>query len=688
MEGGLLTQLALRPVPQPVPPHFRMDLHCSYHQGLGHDTDHCIALRHAIQYLIDQGLVNLRQPSVDGVSLGLQVPTPFSLIPDGEPFQLAHSTPLIQIVTRSGRIAQPPPPPVKPFEGVTSHEEVRRVDDKVLRQLQIGCSSHRVPSVLLDNGSALNVCPLATTIALGFSPSDFGPSTQTVRAYDSTKREVMGTLVIDLHIGPATFSTLFQFIHDGRVITVQSTRDMFASSEPILQISHNEDDLFFTRFTFDEIQTLEIEDFYRDFVAMSFDQHNNIVVLDMMRATIDHDTKFGLGFVPTEVDYRYMVRLRKERVRAHLSHTPFNYSIQPYRMSLVNYFVKGSDIQPRIEEIDSVVHTDREIELQHLFHQLQLSDGVPSTSVSMEITPPSPDRASLLSLCFLEEVTDDGVVVDPTEMIDGVVPYDECQDEMDMMTVSQITSIVKLHPVSPFDMFGVSTIKNDRLIHLLRSYLDVFASSYEDMSGLDPSIVQHHLPILPHARLVKQKLRRLHPRWSLQVKEKIQKQLSVGLILVVEYPEWLANVVLVPKKDGKVRVCVDFRDLNKASPKDDFPLQHIDLLNIGATYQRVATTLFHDMMHRDVEVYVDDMIVKSQGQADHLAALERFFERIRKFKLRLNPKKCTFGVTFGKLLGHMVSERGIKVDPGKIKAILDMPVSRTEKEIRGFLDRL
>ena len=62
-----------------------------------------------------------------------------------------------------------------------------------------------------------------------------------------------------------------KFIHDGQVIIVQSTRDMFAPSEPILQISHNENDLFLTGFTFDEIQTLEIEDFCRDFIAMSFD---------------------------------------------------------------------------------------------------------------------------------------------------------------------------------------------------------------------------------------------------------------------------------------------------------------------------------------------------------------------------------------------------------------------------------
>ena len=106
-----------------------------------------------------------------------------------------------------------------------------------------------------------------------------------------------------------------------------------------------------------------------------------------------------------------------------------------------------------------MVHTDREIELQHLFHQLQLSNGAPGTSVSISITPTSPDRASMWSLCFLEEITDDGVIVDPTEMIDGVVPHDEYRDEMDRMTVSQITGIVQLQPASPFDMFGVSTIE-------------------------------------------------------------------------------------------------------------------------------------------------------------------------------------------------------------------------------------
>ena len=80
--------------------------------------------------------------------------------------------------------------------------------------------------------------------------------------------------------------------------------------------------------------------------------------------------------------------------------------------------------------------------------------------------------------------------------------------------------------------------------------------------------------------------------------------------------------------------------------------------------------------------------MKSRDRVDHLAALKRFFKRIRQFRLRLDPKKCTFGVTSRKLLGYMVSERGIEANPDKIRAILDMPGPRTEREIRGFLGRL
>ena len=98
--------------------------------------------------------------------------------------------------------------------------------------------------------------------------------------------------------------------------------------------------------------------------------------------------------------------------------------------------------------------------------------------------------------------------------------------------------------------------------------------------------------------------------------------------------------------------------------------------------------MFHDLIHKEVEVYVDDMIVKSKDREGHMPALRKFFERIQFYKLQLNPKKCTFGVTSGKLLGFMVSQREIEVDPEKIKAIVEMKPPRIENEIQEFLGRI
>ena len=227
-----------------------------------------------------------------------------------------------------------------------------------------------------------------------------------------------------------------------------------------------------------------------------------------------------------------------------------------------------------------------------------------------------------------------------------------------------------------------------KMIEFLAPRLSNFAFSYEDMPGLDEELVVHHLPTKADMKPVKQKLRRMKPEWALKVRDEVIKQYNAGFLVVSNYPEWLANIVPVPKKDGKVRMCIDFRDLNKASPKDDFPLPHIDTLvdntagykifsfmdgfsgynqikmavedrektsfitpwgtfcyrvmpfglkNAGATYQRAMTALFHDMMNKELEVYVDDMIVKSRTIEGHFEDLKKLFNILEKYKLCLNP---------------------------------------------------
>ena len=259
------------------------------------------------------------------------------------------------------------------------------------------------------------------------------------------------------------------------------------------------------------------------------------------------------------------------------------------------------------------------------------------------------------------------------------------------------------------------------------------------MPGLSVDLVVHKLPVYPDCPPVQQKRRTFKLDVSEKIKEEIMKQLNAKVIQVIRYTTWLANVVPVPKKDGKTRVFVDYRYLNKASPKDNFPLPNIYILvdnctkheiksfvdcyagyhqilmdgddaektafttpwgtycyrvmpfglkNVGATYMRAMTTMFHDMMYKEIEVYVDDVIIKSKTQVDHVQDLRKFLERVRRYDLELNPAKCAFGVPFGKLLSFIVSRRGIELDPSKIKAIRDLPSPKNKTEVMSLLGRL
>ncbi|XP_057432109.1 uncharacterized protein LOC130724857 [Lotus japonicus] len=190
------------------------------------------------------------------------------------------------------------------------------------------------------------------------------------------------------------------------------------------------------------------------------------------------------------------------------------------------------------------------------------------------------------------------------------------------------------------------------------------------MPGLSRELVELQLPVKEDKKPVKQLPRRFHPDVLVKIKEEIERLLWCKFIRTARYVDWLANVVPVIKKNGKMRVCIDFRDLNAATPKDEYHMpiaemmvdsvaghEYLSLLDGYSGYNQiliakedVSKTAFRcpcAFGTYEWVVYIDDIVVKSPSRDDHLLHLRRSFERMRKHGFKMNPLKCAFGVIAG-----------------------------------------
>ena len=278
------------------------------------------------------------------------------------------------------------------------------------------------------------------------------------------------------------------------------------------------------------------------------------------------------------------------------------------------------------------------------------------------------------------------------------------------------------HPDQPVSI-GANLGENFRskLIQFLEKNKSTFAWTVGEMTKISTKVISHELNVDPTFKLVKQKRRKVGPDREEAVNAEVIRLFEAGLIREVKYPDWLSNSVVVKKKNGKWRVCVQFTDLNKACPKDCFPLLHIELLvecttghemlsfmdafsgynqimmnpddqektsiitkrgtysykvmpfglkNAGATYQRLVNRMFKDLIGKSMEVYINDMLVKSAFSTSHLDHLQQCFDILNEFRMKLNPSKCTFAVPSGEFLGYIVTKRGIKANPRQINVFL------------------
>ena len=269
--------------------------------------------------------------------------------------------------------------------------------------------------------------------------------------------------------------------------------------------------------------------------------------------------------------------------------------------------------------------------------------------------------------------------------------------------------------------------------------MEVFTWKQEDMGGVDPAVITHRLNVNPSFKSVKQKNRSFAPERQKAINEEVGKLLQAKAIREVKYLEWLANVVLVKKANGKWRLCIDFIDINRACPKDSSPLPQIDLIvdattghellsfmdafsgynpicmdpsdqektsfvtgqrtyyyrvmafrlkNARATYQMLVNRMFQKQIGTFMEVYIDDMLEKSLKAELHITHLVEAFQVLKSYNMKLNLAKCAFGVSAGKLLGFIVNNRGIEANLDKIKVMLDMLPPSNIKDIQRLTWRI
>ncbi|KAJ9531217.1 hypothetical protein QJQ45_006653 [Haematococcus lacustris] len=238
----------------------------------------------------------------------------------------------------------------------------------------------------------------------------------------------------------------------------------------------------------------------------------------------------------------------------------------------------------------------------------------------------------------------------------------------------------------------------------LQAVLDEYSDVFQDMPpGLPPDRgVGHTIRMESDAPPPYKRPYKLSPREEAEVKRQVSELQARGLIEPSGSP-YGAPVLFVEKKDGSLRMCIDYRALNKLTVKDRYPLPRIDdlfdklagkkdhrvlcfgLTNAPATFQRVMNNVFRPLINKSVLVYIDDILVMSNTAEEHVRHLKEVLELMRQHKLYAKRSKCKFNKTELAFLGHIVGEHGIAVDPTKVKVVREWHVPRNLKDLQAFL---
>lgn len=358
----------------------------------------------------------------------------------------------------------------------------------------------------------------------------------------------------------------------------------------------------------------------------------------------------------------------------------------------------------------SIIHTDLDITPSLQLYDYQSSDIVPVEICNVTTrTVAVPPRAVL---CELQ----------PVQILNTMIPEDSTSN-------SDLKNIYDKIKISP----DVTEEEEHQCKDLVSEYPDIFSTSSTDIGTTDK--VKHRIELYDTTPF-KQKYRRIPPAMIDEVRTHIQELLASGVIRASHSP-FSSNVVLVRKHDGSLRLCIDYRQLNSRTVKDNYALPRVDeildslsgnrfftvldmksgyhqieieeshkertaftvgtlgfyefnkmsfgLANAPATYQRLQEECLGDLHLKICYIYLDDLIIFSRTFEEHLARLRQIFDRIRQYGLKLSPKKCSFLMNKVKYIGHIVSEEGVQADPDKVDKVRKWPTPKNPEEVRSFL---
>ncbi|KAM6567285.1 hypothetical protein CsatA_026413 [Cannabis sativa] len=271
----------------------------------------------------------------------------------------------------------------------------------------------------------------------------------------------------------------------------------------------------------------------------------------------------------------------------------------------------------------------------------------------------------------------------------GGEPRSMEQDELDPRVGSEtaVEPMEDTEEVNVCDLDSTKVIRprkyleleeRSKIIETLKVATNVFAWCQGDMTVIRPHVITHVLNITLDMLSVQRKRRPLDPVKADALEKVVDKMLTNGLIRNVYYSEWLANPVLVPKLNGTWRVCIAFTDPNKASPKDCFPLPRIDQMVDATSGFKLLSFMDAYSGYNQIKMHV----------ADQEYNLAECFEVVWRYGMKLNPKKCIFGVKSGKFMGFIVSQRGIEANPKKIQALLNMPSPKKHKDVQSLTGKI